>query len=140
MSQPINHHGRKADMSNVLALRCRQCGTEYPESAQYVCDECFGPLEAVYDYLAIKLSLSREAIEKGPRSLWRYQALLPADRQPVIDLNAGYTPLVRADRLGKYLGLNNLYIKNDSVNPNYSVKARVAAMAAAKALEIGFQA
>src|SRR5437773_8858502 len=103
MSQPINHHGRKAGMSNVKALRCRQCGTEYPESPQYVCEECFGPLEAVYDYDAIKASLSRERIERGPRSIWRYQALLPVDRQPRIDLNAGFTPLVKADQLGKRL-------------------------------------
>lgn len=127
-------------MSNVLALRCRQCGTQYPESPQYVCEECFGPLEVVYDYDAIKASISREQIALGPRSLWRYQALLPSDRQPAIDLNAGFTPLVKADRLGKLLGLNNLYVKNDAVNPTYSFKDRVVAMAAAKAVEFGFKA
>ena len=127
-------------MSHVKALRCRQCGMEYPESPQYVCEECFGPLEAVYDYDAIRASLSREHIERGPRSIWLYQALLPSDRQPRIDLNAGFTPLVKADQLGKRLGLNNLYIKNDSVNPTFSFKDRVVAMAAAKALEFGFNA
>ena len=127
-------------MSNVLALRCRQCGTQYPESPQYVCEECFGPLEVVYDYEAIKASVSREQIALGPRSLWRYQALLPSDRQPSIDLNAGFTPLVKADRLGKMLGLNNLYVKNDAVNPTYSFKDRVVAMASAKAVEFGFKA
>jgi threonine synthase len=113
---------------------------EYPESPQYVCEECFGPLEAVYDYDAIKVGISRELIEQGPRTIWRYQALLPADRQPRIDLNAGFTPLVKADQLGKRLGLNNLFIKNDSVNPTFSFKDRVVAMAAAKALEFGFKA
>ncbi|MEP7200180.1 MAG: threonine synthase [Chloroflexota bacterium] len=127
-------------MSNVLALRCRQCGAQYPESPQYVCEECFGPLEAVYDYDAIARTISRAQIESGPRSVWRYQALLPADRQPRIDLGAGFTPLVKADQLGKRLGLNNLYIKNDSVNPTFSFKDRVVAMASAKAVEFGFTA
>ena len=127
-------------MSNVKALRCRQCGAEVPESPQYVCEECFGPLETVYDYEAIKATISREQIERGPRSIWRYQALLPANRQPCIDLHAGYTPLVKAETLGKRLGLRNLYIKNDSVNPTFSFKDRVVAIAAAKALEFGFTA
>jgi threonine synthase len=94
----------------------------------------------MYDYEAIKATVSREQIASGPRSLWRYQALLPVDRQTRVDLNAGYTPLVKADRLGKQLGLRNLYVKNDSVNPTYSFKDRVVAMASAKALEFGFTA
>ncbi len=127
-------------MTNVLALRCRQCSAQYPESPQYVCDECFGPLEAVYDYDAIRAQVSREQIARGPRSIWRYQALLPAQRDPRIDLQAGFTPLVKADQLGKRLGLNNLYIKNDSVNPTFSFKDRVVAVASAKALQFGFSA
>ena len=127
-------------MTYVLALRCRQCGAQYPESPQYVCEECFGPLEAVYDYDAIRAQLSREQIAGGPRSIWRYAALLPAQRNPRVDLHAGFTPLVKAEHLGQRLGLRNLYIKNDTVNPTFSFKDRVVAVASAKALEFGFGA
>ena len=127
-------------MTYVLALRCRQCGAQYPESPQYVCEECFGPLEAMYDYDAIRAQLSREQIAGGPRSIWRYEALLPAQRNPRIDLHAGFTPLVKAEQLGQRLGLRNLYIKNDTVNPTFSFKDRVVAVASAKALEFGFAA
>ncbi len=127
-------------MSNVLALRCRQCGAQYPEAPQYVCDECFGPLEAVYDYEAIRSKISREQIAGGPRSIWRYQALLPAEQDPRVDLHAGFTPLVKAEHLGQLLGLKNLYIKNDSVNPTFSFKDRVVGVASAKALAFGFTA
>lgn len=127
-------------MSNILALRCRQCGAQYPESPQYVCDECFGPLEALYAYDAIRKKVSRGLIAIGPRSVWRYEALLPADHQPCVDLCAGFTPLVKAEQLGRRLGLNRLYVKNDCVNPTYSFKDRVVAVAAAKALQFGFRA
>ena len=127
-------------MTHVLALRCRQCGAQYPESPQYVCEECFGPLEAMYDYDAIRAQVSREQIAGGPRSIWRYAALLPAQRNPRVDLHAGFTPLVKAERLGQRLGLRNLYIKNDTVNPTFSFKDRVVAVASAKALEFGFDA
>ena len=127
-------------MTYVLALRCRQCGAQYPESPQYVCEECFGPLEAMYDYDAIRAQVSREQIAGGPRSIWRYEALLPAQRNPRVDLHAGFTPLVRAEHLGRHLGLRNLYIKNDTVNPTFSFKDRVVAVASAKALEFGFDA
>ena len=127
-------------MPYVLALRCRQCGAQYPESPKYVCEECFGPLEAVYDYDAVRRAVSRQQIATGPRSIWRYEALLPASRNLRIDLQAGFTPLVKADQLGKKLGLNNLYIKNDTVNPTFSFKDRVVAVASAKALEFGFSA
>lgn len=127
-------------MPHVSALRCRQCGAEYPEAPKYVCEECFGPLEAVYDYDAVRRSISRQQIATGPRSIWRYEALLPAGRNLRIDLQAGLTPLVRAEQLGKKLGLKNLYIKNDTVNPTFSFKDRVVAVASAKALEFGFHA
>lgn len=127
-------------MSHVVALHCRQCGVEYPEAPKYVCDECFGPLEALYDYEAIRRTISRKQIASGPRSIWRYEALLPTDRNLRVDLQAGFTPLVKAEHLGRKLGLNNLYIKNDTVNPTYSFKDRVVAVASAKALEFGFKA
>jgi threonine synthase len=125
-------------MSFARALRCRECGREYPLTPSHVCEYCFGPLEVTYDYDGIKKSISRESISRGPESLWRYADLLPVDGERV-DLQAGFTPLIKADRLGKHLGLNNLYLKNDCANPTWSFKDRVVAVASSKALEFGFK-
>jgi len=125
-------------MAFVKALRCRECGREYPIEPLNVCDFCFGPLEVAFDYDAIARVISRKRIAQGPLSMWRYQDLLPVDASEAVDLNAGFTPLIKARNLGRYLGLENLYIKNDSVNPSYSFKDRVVAVAATKALEFGF--
>ena len=125
-------------MAYVSALRCRSCSREYPVEPLNVCDFCFGPLEVVYDYDAIARVISRERIVKGPLSMWRYQDLLPVDGQDAVDINAGFTPLVKCGNLGKALGLQNLYVKNDAVNPSYSFKDRVVTVAATKALEFGF--
>ncbi len=126
-------------MSYVLGLQCRECGRRYPAQAVHVCEFCFGPLEAVYDYEAIKAAVSRESIAAGPRSLWRYAPLLPVEGQHIVDINAGYTPLVEAPNLGRALGLRHLYVKNDCVNPTYSFKDRVVSVAATKAREFGFE-
>jgi threonine synthase len=125
-------------MSHIASLRCKECSREYPVGAFNVCDFCFGPLEVVYDYEAIRKVTSRERIEAGPRSLWRYADYLPADYNPAIDINAGFTPLIRSKGLAEHLGLKELWIKNDAVNPSYSFKDRVVAVASAKALELGF--
>ena len=125
-------------MTNVVCLRCRECKREFPVEPGNVCDFCFGPLEVVYDYSAIKKVISRDKIEAGPFNLWRYQDLLPVDAANAIDINAGFTPLIRSKGLAEYLGLKELYIKNDSVNPSYSFKDRVVAVASTKALEFGF--
>ena len=125
-------------MAHVTCLRCRECGREYPIEPINVCDFCFGPLEVVYDYDAIARVVSREHITSGPLTLWRYKELLPVDYNEAVDIQAGFTPLVRAKSLGKRLGLEELYIKNDSVNPSYSFKDRVVTVASAKALEFGF--
>jgi threonine synthase len=127
-------------MAKVLGLRCRECGEDYPVAPVHVCELCFGPLELVYDLDEIKTRISRESIEAGPRSMWRYKDLLPIEGEPTVGLNCGFTPLVRAHRLGRELGLNNLYIKNDSVNhPTLSFKDRVVAVALTKAREFGYQ-
>jgi threonine synthase len=126
-------------VANILSLRCRECSREYPVEPLNVCEFCFGPLEVVYDYDAIKKSTSRKKIAAGPRSMWRYADFLPVDYNPIVDINAGFTPLIRSRNLAKVLGLNELYIKNDSVNPSYSFKDRVVAVATAKALEFGFE-
>ena len=125
-------------MSTIRGLRCRECQREYPQEPVHVCDSCFGPLEVVYDYEAIRARVSRQAIAAGPRSIWRYRTFLPVEGERVVDLGTGFTPLVRAERLGKALGLDRLYLKNDCVNPTYSFKDRPVAVAASKALEFGF--
>ena len=125
-------------MSNVKGLFCKECGREYPAEPLNVCDFCFGPLEVTYDYEAIARVVSRERIAQGPRSIWRYHDLLPADARNAVDINAGFTPLIKAKNLARELGLNDLYLKNDTVNPSFSFKDRVVAVASTKALEFGF--
>jgi threonine synthase len=123
----------------VSALKCRECGREYPIEPSYTCSWCFGPLEVAYDYDAIRAATSRERIALGPANIWRYADLLPSDHHPDIDLGAGFTPLVRAERLAAELGLGEVWVKNDTVNPTNSFKDRVVNVALAKALEFGFE-
>ncbi|HLF72315.1 MAG TPA: threonine synthase [Dehalococcoidia bacterium] len=124
-------------MSFAKALRCRECGREYPLTPSHVCEFCFGPLEVMYDYAAMKKKVTRQSIEAGPASVWRYADMLPCEGEPV-DLQAGFTPLIKAQNLGEALGLNNLYLKNDCGNPTWSFKDRVVTVAATKAREFGF--
>lgn len=119
-------------------LRCRECGAEYPIEPLYVCERCFGPLEAVYDYSAIDGTAFRRTVASGPASIWRYAALLPAERIEAIDLAPGFTTLQHASRLGEALGLRRLYIKNDTLNPTWSFKDRVVAVAIAAARRFDF--
>ncbi|MCH2314899.1 MAG: threonine synthase [SAR202 cluster bacterium] len=125
-------------MSYVTCLRCRGCGREYPVEPLNACDFCFGPLEVEYDYDSITRVVSRERIVEGPPTMWRYQDFLPVDADMALDMGTGFTPLIRAENLGRKLGLENLYIKNDSVNPTFSFKDRVVSVASAKALEFEF--
>ena len=126
-------------MAFVSGLRCRECSREYPGEALNVCDFCFGPLEVVYDYATISEVVSHDRITAGPLSIWRYHDLLPASGEDPVDIMAGFTPLLKARNLGDRLGLKNLYIKNDSVNPSFSFKDRVVSVAATKAREFGFE-
>ncbi|MGA2835842.1 MAG: threonine synthase [Acidimicrobiales bacterium] len=126
-------------MDFVSGLRCRECGRTYPAEALHVCDFCFGPLEVSYDYERVAATITRERVEAGPRSIWRYADLLPvADAAPV-DLGAGFTPLVRADRLAAELGLGEVWIKDDTANPTGSFKDRVVSVALTKARQLGFK-
>jgi threonine synthase len=125
-------------MSFATCLKCRECAREYPIAPRHVCEYCFGPVEVSYDYEGIKRAVTRERIERGPASLWRYADFLPVDEEYRVDLGAGYTPLLRANNLAKRLGLKNLYIKNDTLNPTWSFKDRVVAVASSKAREFGF--
>ena len=126
-------------MKFVAGLTCHLCGATYPAEASWVCSGCLGPLEVSYDYSAIRKTISRSVIESRPRSLWRYLELLPV-REPLTGFNSGYTPLVRATRLARELGVTELYLKDDSVNhPTFSYKDRVVSIAATRAVELGFQ-
>jgi threonine synthase len=126
-------------MGHIKGLKCRECGREYPVEPIYVCEFCFGPLEVAYDYASIAKTISREAIGKRGKTLWRYRELLPIDGEPQVGLNSGFTPLVKADRLARELGVEALYIKDDTVvHPTLSFKDRVVAVALTKAREFGF--
>ena len=126
-------------MSYVNGLKCRECGREYPIEPVYVCEFCFGPLEVVYDYKNIKKVLTKNKIGKREKNLWRYRELLPIDGDPQVGLNSGYTPLLKADNLAKEIGIDELYIKDDTVvHPTLSFKDRVVAVALTKAKEFGF--
>jgi threonine synthase len=123
----------------VTGLRCRECARPYPAEALHVCDYCFGPLEVVYDYDAVRAQVTRAQIAAGPQTIWRYAPLLPVVDPAPIDLGTGCTPLVRADRLAAELGLGELWIKNDTANPTGSFKDRVVSVALTKARQLGFK-
>ena len=126
-------------MGHVLGLRCRECARTYAAEALHVCEWCFGPLEVAYDYEALAAMPLRSRIETGPQTIWRYADLLPAAAEDPVDLGAGMTPLVRAERLGAELGLRDLWVKNDTLNPTGSFKDRVVSVALTKARELGFK-
>ena len=123
------------------ALQCRICGQQYPVEPLTICEECFGPLEPAYDLQSVDGEVFRKQAEQGPHTLWRYEQLLPGGPGiERVDLGAGYTPLRRADRLGAALGLEDLWIKDDTVNPSYSFKDRVVSVAVTMARAFGFEA
>jgi threonine synthase len=124
-------------LSRVEKLKCRNCGQEYDIAPVSICEDCFGPLEVVYDYDAIAKRVTRETIKKGPNTLFRYKEFLPIGER-IVDLKPGFTPLHPAENLAEEVGLQELYIKNDSVNPTFSFKDRVVSVAVSKALDFGF--
>jgi len=115
-------------------LRCRVCKKEYDSTFKYICAECFGQLDVHYNFP----SITKDIFTNREQTYWRYFELLPIiDKSNIVSINAGMTPLVKAEKLGKKIGLNNLYIKNDSVNPTFSFKDRPAGVAVSKAKEFG---
>jgi len=125
-------------MSFVESLTCRECGTAWPVSPIAICEECFGPLEITYDYASISGRVDRDAIAARGRTMWRFRELLPIDGDTILGFEVGGTPLIRADRLARTLGVDELYIKNDAVNfPTLSFKDRVVSVALTKAREFG---
>jgi threonine synthase len=129
----------EAFIPTFTKLVSKEGGTEYPLVAKNICDETFAPLEVAYDYDLIRRQVSREKIQAGPHSIWRYRAFLPVQGDNLIDVGTGMTPLVKSQRLARRLGLKNLYIKNDAVNmPTLSFKDRVVSVALTRARELGF--
>ncbi len=129
----------QATGATFTALKCKECGTEYELKATHVCELCFGPLEVTYDYSALSRTVTRETIQAGPNSIWRYRPFLPVATDTPIDVGTGMTPLVQSNRLARRLGLKKLYIKNDAVNmPTLSFKDRVVSVALTRARELGF--
>jgi threonine synthase len=121
----------------ALSLSCRVCAMEHPLEANGSCSRCFGPLDPVYDRDEQRRIVSRESIEAGPPSIWRYADLLPVSAPPDARLAPGMTPLVPAPRLAAELGIGELWLKLDTANPTHSFKDRVVAVAARKAQELG---
>ena len=124
----------------MKALKCRECGSEYPLEATHVCEFDFGPLEVVYDYEAIGKAMTRKVIESREQNMWRYRELLPVAGEPTVGSKVGFTPLIKADRLAKRLGVREIWIKNDAVNyPTLSFKDRVVSVALSRSRELGFK-
>ena len=131
----------RPSISSPAALQCRICGQQYPVEPLTICEECFGPLEPSYDLQSLDGDVFRKHVEQGPASLWRYESLLPGGPSiERVDMGAGFTPLRRADRLANALGLDTLWIKDDSVNPSNSFKDRVVSVATTMARAFGFEA
>jgi threonine synthase len=124
----------------MKALKCRECGREYPLTATHVCEFDFGPLEVAYDYDRIRKSLSRAAVAQRPQTMWRFRELLPIAGEPTVGTEVGFTPLIKADRLAKRLGVRECWVKNDAVNyPTLSFKDRVVSVALSRSRELGFK-
>jgi threonine synthase len=128
------------DARRITGLACRNCGLTQPLALAYVCPACFGPLEVAYDYAVVAATLTREAVAERAPGIWRYVELLPVDAAPARSLAVGSTPLIAADRLAPTLGLERLWIKDDTRNPSLSFKDRPAAIAAERAVEFGVPA
>ena len=129
----------QAPTATFKSLKCKECGEEYELKAAHVCEFCFGPLEVTYDYSLLKQITSRDTIQAGPASIWRYRSFLPVASDDPIDVGTGMTPLLQSHRLARRLGLKHLYIKNDAVNmPTLSFKDRVVSVALTRARELGF--
>lgn len=126
---------------SAVALKCRECTTEYALEARYVCEKCFGPLEVKYaEPDASDVGELRRKIQGGPQNIWRYADFLPLESHASTTggLPAGCTPLIKADRLAERLGLREVWVKNDAANPTHSFKDRVVSVASARAKELGF--
>jgi len=125
---------REGAFGHARALSCRECGHQTELGPFYACPECFGPLEIAYDFPRV----TREEIEAGPPNIWRYKALLPVpdDIEQSPNMEPGFTRLLKAHNLGRELGIDHLWVKDDSTNPTNSFKDRVVACALSAAREL----
>ena len=122
------------------ALKCKECQATYELEASYVCEQCFGPLEVSYDHSSLDDPAAlRRKIQAGPPSIWRYADFLPFARRPKTALDAGFTPLIRSERLADRLGVGEVWVKNDAANPTHSFKDRVVSVASTRARELGYE-
>ena len=132
-------------MSYLLRLQCFRCAQTYSPGPHWGgCPACAAAgkpanLYCVYDYAQVARVLDRAALADRPPTMWRYRELLPAAEQHVASLDEGFTPLLRAERLGRAYGLDYLYLKDETRNPTWSFKDRLAVVMAAKAREFGRQ-
>jgi threonine synthase len=129
-----------ASVARITGMACRNCGLAQPLAVAYVCPACFGPLEVTYDYNVVARTLTRDAVASRAPGIWRYLELLPVEAPPARSLPVGSTPLTPADRLAPVLGVERLWIKDDTRNPSLSFKDRPAAIAAARAVHFGVPA
>lgn len=136
-SELDNRLGEPTPVNTAIGLKCRDCGATVGLIKQRLCSVCSGAMEVIYDYSRLDKTALKQTIEAGPQSIWRYAPMLPSRPQAYTLNEVGMTPLHRAYNLGKKLGLNRLYIKNDALNPTHSFKDRPVAVAVAKALEFG---
>src|SRR4051794_4952611 len=140
MAEQVQPAVMRVSRKLVAGLKCRLCGKLYPKESLNFCTDDFGPLEVTYDYAAVSRTMTRQTITSRPNTMWRYRELLPIDGEPTGGLHVGGTPLIKADRLARGLGVSGLYLKNDAGNhPRLSFKDRVVAVALSKAVELGFQ-
>jgi threonine synthase len=129
-----------ADGSRITGMACRNCGLAQPLAIAYVCPACFGPLEVTYDYAQVAAALTPDVVAARAPGIWRYLELLPVEAAPARSLPVGSTPLLAADRLAPTLGVDRLWLKDDTRNPSLSFKDRAVAVAAARAAEFGVPA
>ena len=129
---------RKTSSERVIALKCPECGATYPLELRAICKECWSPLKVKYDFEVVKEQISKEDLRTRIFNHWRYIELLPlTDATSIMSLNDGGTPLQRCENLGAELGLRELYVKNDTINPTLSFKDRPASVGVSKCLELG---
>ncbi len=129
---------RRLLLGNFTSLKCRECGRKFDAVAASVCEYCFGALDVDYNYQRIAKIVTKKRIRRLEPDIWRYHDFLPVEGTEFVNLSAGYTPLQRANRLGAELGIKNLFIKNETMNPTFSVKDRMVAVAVSRAVELGF--
>ncbi|MBW2594599.1 MAG: threonine synthase [Deltaproteobacteria bacterium] len=132
-------------MSFVRSLKCIDCGRQYsPGDSVSICTQCsekglgFGLLDPVYDYDKIGEKLNRDTLQDRKPSLWKYKEFLPiSDESKIVSLQEGGTPLIKCENLSHEIGIKNLYIKNETVNPTFSFKDRAFTVIISRALEQG---